>query len=170
MFLSAVFHLGSSIFYFVEMHSVITSCTQDICFFIQGHFVRGTVGELFWVLCNWDPFFLNTFIVYAHVSFPSDICLELSCLLDFSWKFYSQLYELCFLIHTYICDFVPAEVITSAEFHPVHCNTLAYSSSRGSIRLIDLRQSALCDNHSQLCVIFLNLMEFYFPRLKQDTK
>nr|XP_029121038.1 serine/threonine protein phosphatase 2A 55 kDa regulatory subunit B beta isoform isoform X2 [Elaeis guineensis] len=42
------------------------------------------------------------------------------------------------------------EVITSAEFHPTHCNTLAYSSSKGSIRLIDLRQSALCDNHSQL--------------------
>ncbi|OAY76474.1 Serine/threonine protein phosphatase 2A 55 kDa regulatory subunit B beta isoform [Ananas comosus] len=41
------------------------------------------------------------------------------------------------------------EVITSAEFHPIHCNTLAYSSSKGSIRLIDLRQSALCDNHSQ---------------------
>ncbi|XP_038987583.1 serine/threonine protein phosphatase 2A 55 kDa regulatory subunit B beta isoform-like isoform X4 [Phoenix dactylifera] len=42
------------------------------------------------------------------------------------------------------------EVITSAEFHPNRCNTLAYSSSKGSIRLIDLRQSALCDNHSQL--------------------
>ncbi|KAJ0986480.1 hypothetical protein J5N97_004836 [Dioscorea zingiberensis] len=42
------------------------------------------------------------------------------------------------------------EVITSAEFHPTHCNTLAYSSSRGFVRLIDLRQSALCDNHSQL--------------------
>ncbi|XP_072978222.1 serine/threonine protein phosphatase 2A 55 kDa regulatory subunit B beta isoform-like isoform X1 [Typha angustifolia] len=42
------------------------------------------------------------------------------------------------------------EVITSAEFHPTHCNMLAYSSSKGSIRLIDLRQSALCDNHSQL--------------------
>ncbi|MQL72362.1 hypothetical protein Taro_004705 [Colocasia esculenta] len=42
------------------------------------------------------------------------------------------------------------EVITSAEFHPTHCNTLAYSSSKGTIRLIDLRQSALCDNHSQL--------------------
>ncbi|KAJ6803056.1 serine/threonine protein phosphatase 2A 55 kDa regulatory subunit B beta isoform-like isoform X1 [Iris pallida] len=42
------------------------------------------------------------------------------------------------------------EVITSAEFHPTHCNTLAYSSSKGSIRLIDLRQSALCDNHSKL--------------------
>ncbi|KAK7854093.1 serine/threonine protein phosphatase 2a 55 kda regulatory subunit b beta isoform [Quercus suber] len=42
------------------------------------------------------------------------------------------------------------EVITSAEFHPTHCNTLAYSSSRGSIRLIDMRQSALCDTHSKL--------------------
>ncbi|KAF7843458.1 serine/threonine protein phosphatase 2A 55 kDa regulatory subunit B beta isoform isoform X2 [Senna tora] len=42
------------------------------------------------------------------------------------------------------------EVITSAEFHPTHCNTLAYSSSKGSIRLVDLRQSALCDSHSKL--------------------
>ncbi|CAN6722096.1 unnamed protein product [Malus baccata var. baccata] len=42
------------------------------------------------------------------------------------------------------------EVITSAEFHPTHCNMLAYSSSIGSIRLIDLRQSALCDTHSKL--------------------
>ncbi|XP_044486540.1 serine/threonine protein phosphatase 2A 55 kDa regulatory subunit B beta isoform-like isoform X2 [Mangifera indica] len=42
------------------------------------------------------------------------------------------------------------EVITSAEFHPTHCNLLAYSSSKGSIRLIDLRQSALCDSHAKL--------------------
>ncbi|KAJ6704298.1 SERINE/THREONINE-PROTEIN PHOSPHATASE 2A 55 KDA REGULATORY SUBUNIT B [Salix viminalis] len=42
------------------------------------------------------------------------------------------------------------EVITSAEFHPGHCNMLAYSSSKGSIRLIDLRQSALCDSHAKL--------------------
>ncbi|MBA0568252.1 hypothetical protein Golob_005758, partial [Gossypium lobatum] len=42
------------------------------------------------------------------------------------------------------------EVITSAEFHPIHCNMLAYSSSKGSIRLIDMRQSALCDTHSKL--------------------
>ncbi|KAL7100074.1 hypothetical protein ACP275_09G125800 [Erythranthe tilingii] len=42
------------------------------------------------------------------------------------------------------------EVITSAEFHPTHCNMLGYSSSKGSIRLIDLRQSALCDSHSKL--------------------
>ncbi|XP_071734210.1 serine/threonine protein phosphatase 2A 55 kDa regulatory subunit B beta isoform-like [Rutidosis leptorrhynchoides] len=44
------------------------------------------------------------------------------------------------------------EVITSAEFHPNHCHTLAYSSSKGSIRLIDLRQSALCDKHSKMFV------------------
>ncbi|XP_013655546.1 serine/threonine protein phosphatase 2A 55 kDa regulatory subunit B alpha isoform isoform X1 [Brassica napus] len=43
-----------------------------------------------------------------------------------------------------------SEVITSAEFHPTHCNMLAYSSSKGSIRLVDLRQSALCDSHSKL--------------------
>eukprot|EP00245_Coleochaete_scutata_P004418 TRINITY_DN169_c0_g1_i1.p1 TRINITY_DN169_c0_g1~~TRINITY_DN169_c0_g1_i1.p1 ORF type:complete len:524 (-),score=86.16 TRINITY_DN169_c0_g1_i1:750-2321(-) len=42
------------------------------------------------------------------------------------------------------------EVITCAEFHPTHCNTLAYSSSKGSIRLIDMRQSALCDKHTKL--------------------
>ncbi|KAF2591268.1 hypothetical protein F2Q70_00040156 [Brassica cretica] len=42
------------------------------------------------------------------------------------------------------------EVITSAEFHPIHCNMLAYSSSKGSIRLIDMRQSALCDSHTKL--------------------
>ncbi|PPD74144.1 hypothetical protein GOBAR_DD28922 [Gossypium barbadense] len=40
-----------------------------------------------------------------------------------------------------------AEVIASAEFHPTHCNMLAYSSSKGSIRLIDLRH--------QLCVILM---------------
>ncbi|CAL4970539.1 unnamed protein product [Urochloa decumbens] len=42
------------------------------------------------------------------------------------------------------------EVITCAEFHPTHCNTLAYSSSKGTIRLIDMRQSALCDSHAKL--------------------
>jgi serine/threonine-protein phosphatase 2A regulatory subunit B len=41
------------------------------------------------------------------------------------------------------------EVITAAEFHPVHCNVMAYSSSRGGIKLIDMRQSALCDGHSK---------------------
>uniref|UniRef100_A0A5B7CAD2 Serine/threonine-protein phosphatase 2A 55 kDa regulatory subunit B n=1 Tax=Davidia involucrata TaxID=16924 RepID=A0A5B7CAD2_DAVIN len=42
------------------------------------------------------------------------------------------------------------EVITSAEFHPLHCNLLAYSSSRGFIRLVDMRQSALCDHSARI--------------------
>ncbi|KAF7806066.1 serine/threonine protein phosphatase 2A 55 kDa regulatory subunit B beta isoform-like isoform X1 [Senna tora] len=42
------------------------------------------------------------------------------------------------------------EVITSAEFHPLHCNLLAYSSSRGFIRLSDLRQAAICDHSARI--------------------
>lgn len=38
------------------------------------------------------------------------------------------------------------EVITAAEFHPNHCNQFMYSSSKGTIKLADMRQSALCDN------------------------
>lgn len=41
------------------------------------------------------------------------------------------------------------EVITSAEFHPRHCNVLAYSSSKGCIRLADMRGAALCDRHAK---------------------
>jgi len=37
------------------------------------------------------------------------------------------------------------EVITSAEFHPTHCNLMMYSSSKGTIKLCDLRDAALCD-------------------------
>ena len=36
------------------------------------------------------------------------------------------------------------EVITSAEFHPSRCDLFAYSSSKGSIRLADMRTNALC--------------------------
>lgn len=39
------------------------------------------------------------------------------------------------------------EVITSACFHPTSCSMLLYANSRGSIRLGDLRDSALCDPH-----------------------
>lgn len=54
-----------------------------------------------------------------------------------------------------IVDIKPAnmeeltEVITAAEFHPHQCNTFVYSSSKGSIRLCDMRAAALCDNHSK---------------------
>lgn len=41
------------------------------------------------------------------------------------------------------------EVITAAEFHPRHCHHFAYSNSRGSIRLCDLRSASLCDDHAK---------------------
>ena len=55
------------------------------------------------------------------------------------------------------------EVITAAEFHPLHCNYFAYSSSKGTIKLADMRESALCDQScktsplnlkSQLMIVF----------------
>lgn len=41
------------------------------------------------------------------------------------------------------------EVITAAEFHPLYCNMFAYSSSKGIIRLCDMRDSALCDTSAK---------------------
>lgn len=41
------------------------------------------------------------------------------------------------------------EVITAAEFHPKECNMFVYSSSKGSIRLCDMREQALCDKHAK---------------------
>uniref|UniRef100_A0A8C7I0D1 Serine/threonine-protein phosphatase 2A 55 kDa regulatory subunit B n=1 Tax=Oncorhynchus kisutch TaxID=8019 RepID=A0A8C7I0D1_ONCKI len=55
-----------------------------------------------------------------------------------------------------IVDIKPAnmeeltEVITAAEFHPHHCHLFVYSSSKGSLRLCDMRASALCDRHTKL--------------------
>jgi len=55
-----------------------------------------------------------------------------------------------------IVDIKPAnmedltEVITSAEFHPHHCSIFMYSSSRGSVKLSDMRASALCDHHAKV--------------------
>lgn len=38
-----------------------------------------------------------------------------------------------------------SEVITCAEFHPINCSQFIYSSSKGAIKLADLRAAALCD-------------------------
>lgn len=54
-----------------------------------------------------------------------------------------------------IVDIKPAnmeeltEVITAAQFHPVNCNEFIYSSSKGTIRLCDMREKALCDQHAK---------------------
>ena len=50
------------------------------------------------------------------------------------------------------------EVITAAEFHPTQCNVFAFSSSKGTIKLNDMRSSALCDAHSKS-----NMVIYYFP-------
>lgn len=66
-----------------------------------------------------------------------------------------------------IVDIKPAnmeeltEVITAAEFHPNSCNTFVYSSSKGTIRLCDMRASALCDRHSK-CKFIMS----FFPKLQ----
>lgn len=55
-----------------------------------------------------------------------------------------------------IVDIKPAnmeeltEVITAAEFHPTECNLFVYSSSKGTIRLCDMRDQALCDKHAKM--------------------
>ena len=47
-------------------------------------------------------------------------------------------------------DWALRQVISLATFHPIHCNIFAYSTSRGVIRLADMRRSAQCNNHAQL--------------------
>ncbi|KAI9609240.1 hypothetical protein KEM48_002948 [Puccinia striiformis f. sp. tritici PST-130] len=55
-----------------------------------------------------------------------------------------------------ILDIKPAnmeeltEVITAADFHPLSCNLFCYSSSKGTVKLADMRCSALCDTHAKL--------------------
>jgi WD40 repeat protein len=54
-----------------------------------------------------------------------------------------------------IVDIKPAnmeeltEVITAAEFHPLSCNWFMYASSKGTIKLADMRERALCDSHAK---------------------
>jgi len=46
-----------------------------------------------------------------------------------------------------------SEVITCAEFHPHDCAQFAYCTSKGLVRICDLRTHALCDNVARtLCV------------------
>jgi serine/threonine-protein phosphatase 2A regulatory subunit B len=40
-----------------------------------------------------------------------------------------------------------SEIITNSVFHPINCNLLAYSTSKGALRFCDLRAKALCQNH-----------------------
>lgn len=41
------------------------------------------------------------------------------------------------------------EVITASEFHPTQCNVFMYSSSKGTLKLGDMRMAALCDHQAK---------------------
>ncbi|EDK42742.1 protein phosphatase PP2A regulatory subunit B [Lodderomyces elongisporus NRRL YB-4239] len=48
------------------------------------------------------------------------------------------------------------EVITSAKFHPLQCNLFMYSSSKGTIKLSDMRSNSLCDTHAKIFEEYLD--------------
>ncbi|RSH95381.1 protein phosphatase 2A regulatory subunit cdc55 [Saitozyma podzolica] len=52
------------------------------------------------------------------------------------------------------------EVITAAEFHPIHCNLFMYSSSKGTIKLADMREAALCDQYSKKIISSISDVKF----------
>lgn len=41
------------------------------------------------------------------------------------------------------------EVITTTQYHPRHTHMFAYATSKGSVKLCDLRTSALCSSHAK---------------------
>ncbi|KAI9087542.1 hypothetical protein K1719_030412 [Acacia pycnantha] len=61
-----------------------------------------------------------------------------------------------------------SEMITSAVFHPIHCNLLAYGSSRGRIHLSDMRQEMRCDSSA---TIFHDpsLLDLNLPHLQRAS-
>ena len=70
-----------------------------------------------------------------------------------------------------IVDIKPAnmeeltEVITAAEFHPTSCNWFMYASSKGTIKLADMRQRALCDEHHKRISRSSHFSSFFFSVL-----
>lgn len=42
------------------------------------------------------------------------------------------------------------EVITTAHFHPTQCNLFAFGTSKGYVKLCDMRAAALCDRHAKV--------------------
>ena len=52
-------------------------------------------------------------------------------------------------VYGILCVLRMLQVITGADFHPSSCNLFAFSSSKGSIRVADMRSSALCDKQAR---------------------
>ena len=62
-----------------------------------------------------------------------------------------------------IIIFLVFQVITASEFHPRECSLFVYSSSKGTIRLCDMRQAALCDSHAK-CKLPITILSAIVPR------
>lgn len=62
------------------------------------------------------------------------------------------------------------EVITAAEFHPIHCNLFMYSSSKGTIKLADMRESALCDSHAKRELLVASHLTAVFEEEEDPTQ
>mmetsp|Transcript_25512 Transcript_25512/g.43595 ORF Transcript_25512/g.43595 Transcript_25512/m.43595 type:complete len:481 (+) Transcript_25512:61-1503(+) len=43
-----------------------------------------------------------------------------------------------------------SEVVTSSDFHPHHCHSFLFSSSRGCVRVGDMREAALCERQAKV--------------------
>ncbi len=90
----------------------------------------------------------TTYVHFTCTVYSKDYCLRLVHV------FRSLLFPLLYPPQD-IVDIKPAnmeeltEVITAAQFHPSNCNEFIYSSSKGSIRLCDMREKALCDQHAK---------------------
>lgn len=54
------------------------------------------------------------------------------------------------------------EVITCAEFHPQQCNLFMYSSSKGTIKLCDMRTNSVCQNKTKIFEEFTNPINHNF--------
>eukprot|EP00762_Andalucia_godoyi_P000205 ANDGO_02371.mRNA.1 Serine/threonine protein phosphatase 2A 55 kDa regulatory subunit B beta isoform len=57
------------------------------------------------------------------------------------------------------------EVVTTACFHPQQCNSFIYTTSRGIIKMVDMRQNALCDNHSKMFESPEEIEKSYFTEI-----
>jgi serine/threonine-protein phosphatase 2A regulatory subunit B len=86
---------------------------------------------------------------------------------DQSFSTYSPGSQMVRADHSDIVDIKPVnmeeltEVITAAEFHPISCNLFMYSSSKGTIKLADMRESALCDQHAKRELTLSSLSKNY---------
>lgn len=107
---------------------------------------------------QWTPPSRELDVIVLQVGCNSEPTLALVCFVVHSAVFFASpevlaVFAACWA--TDILDIKPksmgelTEVITAATFHVSDCSVFLYSSSRGYIRMGDMRTSALCDQHAK---------------------